>query len=505
MQRAGHKGTEAHGDPILNAKERHQTSGTGVSELLPEGSRFGGYLVGPCIGHGGMARIYRAEHEALQRQVALKVLTAGFARDREGRERFVREARISAALKHPNVVNIFDVGVEDGIPYLVMELLEGEDLESVLQAKGALSESSIVDIMVPVVGALVAVHDAGVVHRDLKPGNIFLARGRNDETEPRLLDFGISKVSGSEQLRLTHANQGLLIGTPFYMSPEAIRGHEMTARSDQYSFGVVLYECATGINPFCAETFAETVRRVTHGDFPSPSVHNPRLSRRLVRIIERAMSLDPQHRFEDFRELGRELLLLAGQRTRISWGLSFGALTPDRRVTSIGLMPVADLSAPPKPPSRRSWTGVAAFTFGVVTLLSAIAVLWVRSSERLAHAPVMVSAPPGVPQAVEPTQTVSMSLKPANVAPTPAATDPGAIEPSLDADEPSSGADELLAEEPRLERAQRPARPLVRASRRVDARGRPEWLLPVRGQRQLDDRLEPVPHGTNNAPILPLR
>jgi serine/threonine-protein kinase len=442
-----------------------------------------------------MAKVYRAEHEALQRQVALKVLTDGFARDAEGRERFLREARISAALKHPNVVNIFDVGVQDGIPYLVMELLEGEDLESVVQARGALSESNIVDIMVPVVGALVAVHDAGVVHRDLKPGNIFLARGRNDETEPRLLDFGISKVSGPDHLRLTHGNQGLLIGTPFYMSPEAIRGREMTVLSDQYSLGVVLYECATGVNPFSADTFAETVRRVTTGDFAPPSAHNPRLSKRLARIIERAMSLEPQHRFQDFRELGRELLLLAGQRTRISWSLSFGELTPDRRSTAIGLMPAAVISAPPKPrPSASvSWIGVAACIFGLVTLVSAIAVLWVRNTERSALTPVVVSTPPVLRQAVEPTQTVSMSLRPAAAERKPVVS-PGA-EPSAEEPEPS------VETAPRQVRS---ARPLTRA-RNAEAGGRPDWSIPIRGNRPLEDRLEPVPLGTNNAPILPLR
>jgi eukaryotic-like serine/threonine-protein kinase len=197
--------------------------------LLP-GSTFGVYSVGECIGEGGMARIYRAEHAGLRRQVALKVLTNGFARNPEGRERFVREARIAAAIKHPNVVNIFDVGVEDDIPYLVMELLEGTDLESMLEEKGALEESAILDIMVPVVAGLTAVHDAGIVHRDLKPGNIFLAKGRYEELEPKLLDFGISKTSNGDQLKLT--TSGLLLGTPFYMSPEGFRGDEMTALSD---------------------------------------------------------------------------------------------------------------------------------------------------------------------------------------------------------------------------------------------------------------------------------
>jgi serine/threonine-protein kinase len=277
-----------------------------------------------------MARIYRAEHQGLQRQVALKVLIDAVAPGTEGRARFLREARIAAAIKHPNVVNIFDIGVESRIPYLVMELLVGQDLEALLQSQSALSEGSIIDIAVPVVAGLVAVHDAGVVHRDLKPGNIFLSRGPHDEVQPKLLDFGISRATGGDKLRLT-STQGLLMGTPLYMSPEALMGADMTALSDQYSLGVVLYEAATGINPFVADNVGETIRRVTTGEFPPLSEHAIRPSRRLSAIIERAMSLDPKDRFPDMRALGQELLTLAGQRTRITWGLSFGEVAASAR------------------------------------------------------------------------------------------------------------------------------------------------------------------------------
>src|SRR5262249_32573700 len=152
-------------------------SAASAAGIFAEGSRFGAYVIGPCIGHGGMARIYRAEHEGLCRQVALKVLTEGVEAGTEGRARLLRGARIAAAIKHPNVVNIFDIGVENQIPYLVMELLVGQDLETLLSSHGALSEHTIIDIIIPVVAGLVAVHDAGVVHRDLKPGNIFLSKG----------------------------------------------------------------------------------------------------------------------------------------------------------------------------------------------------------------------------------------------------------------------------------------------------------------------------------------
>jgi serine/threonine protein kinase len=289
--------------------------------VFQPGTVFGAYTIGDCIGMGGMARIYRAEHEGLQRQVALKVLTNGFAKDPERRERFLREARIAAGIKHPNVVNIFDVGVEQEIPYLVMELLEGTDLETLLNTRGALEESMILDIMVPVAAGLTAVHDAGVVHRDLKPGNIFLSRGRYGELEPKLLDFGISKASGPDHLKLT---QGQLMGTPFYMAPEGLRGEDMTALSDQYSLGIVMYECATGCGPFTATTIPELFRVISTGECRPPAEHNSSLSKQLAHIITRAMNVEPISRYKDMRELGRELLQLAGHKTRITWGLSFG-------------------------------------------------------------------------------------------------------------------------------------------------------------------------------------
>jgi eukaryotic-like serine/threonine-protein kinase len=344
------------------------------SDTLPEGSRFGGYVVGPCIGEGGMARIYRAEHEALQRQVALKVLLKGLDKDREGHERFLREARMAAAIKHPNVVNIFDIGVHAGAPYLVMELLDGVDLDSLVQSRGQLDEATMMDIIMPIVSGLAAVHDAGIVHRDLKPGNIFLARGRSEELEPKLLDFGISKSISPSAMKVT-SSRGLMMGTPFYMSPEAGRGLEMTPLSDQYSLGVVLYECATGVNPFIpADTLADVVRRVTTGDYQPVSKLNPALSKRMVSIIERAMHIEPERRFPDMRAMGRELLLLAGHRTRITWGLSFGEVAAS---SAAGPLLLAR-SAPPPPkstPSRRrvsyaiaaglvatlAWVGVESF------------------------------------------------------------------------------------------------------------------------------------------------
>lgn len=347
--------SNAPGAPITPGFElRRVTTPSGIQRMsqFGEGSRIGGYLLRECIGQGGMARVYRAEHEGLQRQVAVKVLLEAPSPD--GHERFLREARIAAAIKHRNVVNIFDVGVDRGMPYLVMELLEGADLDTFMGGKNRLDEATTMDIIVPITSALSTVHDAGIVHRDLKPGNIFLARGSNDELEPRLLDFGISK-SVADQLRLT-TTHGPVMGTPFYMSPEAASGTEMTPLSDQYALGVVLYECVTGVNPFASSSnFAEIVHRITTADYEPASLKNPQLSKRMAAIIERAMQLDPARRFPDLRALGRELLLLAGQRTRVTWQLSFNDVG---RAALVEVRAAAALPAAP-PRRRRRWLALA--------------------------------------------------------------------------------------------------------------------------------------------------
>jgi serine/threonine-protein kinase len=384
----------------------------GVERVLGEGSSFGTYTIGPCIAQGRLSRIYSARHEGLRRQVALKLLVEGFARNPDGVERFLREARNAAAIKHPNVVDIFDVGIQQDIPYLVMELLEGEDLATRLSKRGPLTEAELIEIMVPVVAGLSAVHDAGVLHRNLKPANVFIARGRNDEVVPKLVDFGISKAVWSDQLKLTLPNR-LLMGTPSYMSPEAIRGAPMTALSDQYSLGVVMYECVTGKNPCDGESFADTLRIITTGDYDPPTKYKPQLSRHLTNIIARTMSLEPADRFTDLRELGRELLMLAGKRTRITWDLSFGensrALSRRAAVTTvIELAPEAHLRTSARPRRR----GVVLFMGAVATVAALGAAVFAISNPRL-ELPSLFSRKP-------PANAVAFPLTPAaNRAPTP--------------------------------------------------------------------------------------
>jgi serine/threonine protein kinase len=500
--------------PVGGSEGPHARSGEGgpsaeatilaarMHGVFAPGSRFGVYVVGTCIGEGGMARIYRAEHAGLRRQVALKVLIHGFSRDSEGRERFVREARIAAAIKHPNVVNIFDVGVHENIPYLVMELLEGTDLEAMIASRGALDENLILDIMVPVVAGLSAVHDAGIVHRDLKPGNIFLSKGRYEDLEPKLLDFGISKAPDPGQPRIT--NLGHLMGTPFYMSPEGVRGGEITPLSDQYSLAVVMYECATGRAPYVESNLHDLVQMISAGSYRPPDVCNPKVSKRLASIITRAMSLDPARRFPDLRAMGRELLSLAGQRTRITWGLSFGHLSP--KAEGPAPAPIGAVE-PAQVPRRRSLVatimpfalaalGVSiAFAFyGIWSLSVSTKPRWQSTGSQTTTAPALTTQSPEMrapgPEGEQVSSAAVVTAQPTPPGSSPALPSPRSPTPSVVSSRKSR----------RGSRASSPAevRRLQPSSGET-----PDWAIPVAIPAAPQARIRDIPpqQNSNGAPL----
>jgi eukaryotic-like serine/threonine-protein kinase len=327
-----------------------------LPEELPPRFEFGGYIIHDCIGRGGMARVYRAEHTALRKPIALKVLDRWVVEKPGGAERFLREARTAAAIKHPNVVDIVDVGVWSERPFIVMELLHGCDLDSELERRGALPEAEVAGLALPIIAGMIAVHDAGVVHRDIKPSNIFLASGSDGEIVPKVLDFGISKFSD----HLLEPMQGLtgtreIVGTPTYMAPEALNGaRELGPKADQYAIGAVLYDCATGRPPFEGETLLELLKLIAVGDVPPPRSLRPEISTVLENAIQRAMSRDPAQRFETLRDLGRELWPLADERTRMIWERSFGRSTISREQTTQSLVGKKPRSRPAQP-RRRGW------------------------------------------------------------------------------------------------------------------------------------------------------
>jgi serine/threonine-protein kinase len=208
-----------------------------------------------------------------------------------------------------------------------MELLVGEDLEARLRAQKAIEPAALIEIALPVAAALSAVHAAGVVHRDLEPGNIFLARSRDQDVSPKLLDFGIAKATKQDLRRRLAAGERRM-GTPLYMAPEVLLGNDATPASDQYSLGVILYECVTGVNPFAAPSVRESVRRIATGKRRRITDQMMAPSRALADVIERALELEPRQRFPDLLALGRALLPLAAPRTRVVWEMSFAAAEP---------------------------------------------------------------------------------------------------------------------------------------------------------------------------------
>jgi serine/threonine protein kinase len=285
------------------------------SEQL-KGSRLGGYEVARLIGHGATASVFEATHIALGKRVAVKILHEHLAADEQVRSRFLREGRIAARLRHPNTVEVIDVGVEGGAPYLVMELLTGTDLRALLAETHHLAVEHALAFLLPIASALAQAHEEGVIHRDLKPANIFLARDLRDDVVPKLVDFGLSKVTSDETSSALTATE-LVAGTVLYMAPEQTLGvRHSSAASDQYSLAAILYECITGEPPFRADGVYALIERIRTEAVRPPSQLAPRLPPALDAVILRALHRDPAQRHAGIRAFARSLLPYASEITR---------------------------------------------------------------------------------------------------------------------------------------------------------------------------------------------
>jgi len=325
--------------------------GGGTSELAP-GTRMGPYVIESTIGVGGMATVYLARREGLDRKVALKTLHPHVAAMPTSVERFVQEARATSALRHRHVIEVIDVGTAAERPYLVMELLQGETLADRLVRMRRMSTEAIADVLLPVVSAVSAAHASGIVHRDLKPDNVIVARDAEGE-RPVLLDFGISKIlEGPRSTALTQVGQ--VVGTPYYMAPEQIRREELDTRTDQYAIGVILFECSTGVRPFRTEqSLFVLMAEILLGHPQLPSHLEPSIPPSFERLILRAMAARREDRFSSMNELGRALLPFASGDLCRRWARSFGADPDDiepiaaSRPSAGALPPIAPLSTPP--------------------------------------------------------------------------------------------------------------------------------------------------------------
>ena len=262
---------------------------------LQPGTEVAGYRIVNTLGRGGMSVVYLAEHDWLQRKVALKVLAPQLAEDERFRERFVRESRLAASLDHPNVIPIYEAGASGGDLFIAMRYVEGTDLRTLLHEGGALEPARAVAIVRQVAAALDAAHEQGLVHRDVKPGNVLLARQRGSEAGEHvyLSDFGLTKRSASDS---GITGTGQFVGTLDYAAPEQFKGGTPDARTDVYSLGCVLFECLTGSPPFTSENDAGLMYAHLQELPPSLTARNAGLPREIDGVVATAMAKDPADR-----------------------------------------------------------------------------------------------------------------------------------------------------------------------------------------------------------------
>jgi TolB-like protein/Flp pilus assembly protein TadD len=335
---------------------------------MKPGTRLGPYEIIDAIGHGGMGEVYRARDVRLHRQVAIKTLAAHAAADPQFHERFDREARAVAALSHPNILAIHDVGSHEGIPYVAVELLEGRTLRSSIEGS-PLPLSTVVDYAVQIGRGLAAAHDRGIVHRDLKPENIFVTR----DGQIKLLDFGLATEptveSADGPTRPPQTEQGMLLGTAGYMSPEQARGERIDPRTDIFSFGCVLYEMVSGRRAFMGDSRIETLHAILKEHPPDLSSLRADVSPTLDRVIRRCLEKAPESRFQTARDLVFALESLADG--------------SERRLSAAATAPL--------PRRARRWTA-AALVAGVV-VAGAAALWWGIPRNRPAAGPAANSAP----------------------------------------------------------------------------------------------------------------
>jgi eukaryotic-like serine/threonine-protein kinase len=308
---------------------------------LATGTKLGPYELQGAIGAGGMGEVYRARDSRLNREVAIKVLPVSFASDRERMHRFEQEARAAAALNHPNILAVYDIGLQDSSPYIVSELLDGESLRERLRS-GPLPLRKAVDYALQIARGLAAAHDRGIVHRDLKPENIFITR----DGRVKLLDFGLAKLTdrdkmaGDAQTRTIQSDAGTVLGTVGYMSPEQVRGKTADARSDLFAFGAVLYEMISGKRAFHGETAADTMSAILHGEPPELIETNRSIPPALGPIVHHCLEKNPEERFHSAHDIAFDLETLTSASTTSA---PFRAVTSTRRRIAVGVCALAAL------------------------------------------------------------------------------------------------------------------------------------------------------------------
>ncbi len=287
--------------------------------MLEADTKFGRYEIRQLLGAGGMGEVYLAEDTRLERKVALKVLLADFAQNVERMRRFVQEAKAASSLNHPNIAHIYEIGETDGVNFIAMEFVEGETLREKIHHDKT-DFRTLVKYLTQVAAGLAKAHAAGIVHRDLKPDNIMISR----DGFAKILDFGLAKLVEPQKMPKANADElneaatammpqplsvpGMIMGTVGYMSPEQARGRkEIDQRSDIFSFGCILYEAATGHQPFAGEGVVDSLHKIIHAQPPPLKDFNPTVPVDLQRIVRRCLAKDPEERYQTIKDVAIEL------------------------------------------------------------------------------------------------------------------------------------------------------------------------------------------------------
>ena len=257
------------------------------------------YEIVKSIGEGGMANVYLAVDLILNRKVAIKILRGDLANDEKFIRRFQREALAASSLSHPNIVEMYDVGEDNGNYYIVMEYIEGKTLKQLLKKRGHLTVGEAVDIMLQITDGMVHAHDSYIIHRDLKPQNIMI----QEDGQIKITDFGIAMALNSTQLTQTNS----VMGSVHYLPPEQASGKGSTIKSDIYSMGILFYELLTGVLPFKGDNAVEIALKQMKEAIPSVRKQNPNIPQSVENIIIRATAKNPKNRYNDTREMYNDL------------------------------------------------------------------------------------------------------------------------------------------------------------------------------------------------------
>src|SRR5258706_12108628 len=346
-----------------------------MSETISPNTKIAKYTIVSKIGEGGMGKVYRGRATKLGGNAPIKVLPASLSENSDRLNRFEQEAQAAGALNHPNILVIFHVGTYQGAPYIVSELLEGETLRERM-AGSALPQSKAIDYALQIARGLAAAHEKGIIHRDIKPDNVFIT----DDGRVKILDFGLAKLTSATDgtqsqtevpTRKVNTDPGTVMGTMGYMSPEQLKGQPADHRSDIFSFGAILYEMLSGKRAFRGDSMAETMSAILREDPPDLSETNRTVPPALERVVRHCLEKNPAERFQSARDLAFALESVSGSATSSGQTAAMSAITAPESDAAVGLSRWAGNL-------RVAWIVAAVL---VVALLAALGLLYFNRSE----------------------------------------------------------------------------------------------------------------------------